>query len=155
MLSTQEVTAEDPSMPDEVKTTKDLRDSDVFEGKAIDGLSFRRIGKPEDSRWTFNFVIFHRPVVFEHNNDLGIDKWAILLFEPDSEGELNVVYYTAFIGDPLRFAKNHVAAGVQGMLFKKSIPGYDLIMKAVGDIPLDKMRPAIERDIEDFKKKYK
>lgn len=142
-------------MPEEVKTTSDLRDSDVFGGKAIDGVYFRRTGKPEDSCWNFNFVIFNPPVLFEHNEDLDIDKWAIVLFEADDEGEIDVVYYTAYIGDPLRFAKNHVAAGVQGMLFKKSIPGYDLILKTMGEVPLTKIRPVIEKDFEDFKKKYK
>jgi hypothetical protein len=134
--------------------------SDVFEGKsAIDGIYFRIEERPESSPLaSLNFLRFQEKTVLEYNSDLETDCWLVLLFEPEGvNGEItSVVYYHCYIGDPITFARNHIKTEAQGLIVKKSVPGFKILLELLekSRMGLDIVEEQISIDLDIFKQQH-
>lgn len=137
-------------MPRAIKQVENISQSDVFDGKPADGIYFKTAESLPEAEpvISFQFLRFGEEQILEHNSDLEMDRWLVLLFEPiDNTPQHNVVYYSCFIGDALAFSKNHISAGVQGMIVKASVPGYRILLELLRKMDLDIIKEQIASDL--------
>lgn len=128
-----------------------LNAKNVFDGKPFDGVYFKSGKSHIDGRdaYTFDFIQFNEPQLLDHNEDLGSDRWLMLLFEKASDdGGIEVVFFQAYLGDVLYYAKNQAKAGSQGLVIKKSQAGFKIILKIL------QLYPTLVDMIETAKEEY-
>jgi hypothetical protein len=132
-----------------------LKPSEVLKG-TIDGAYFRKSKEAESNEFQVDFISFDEHVKLEHSEDIGADNWVVLLFEEidDPNFNYNVEYFRAYILDPITFMRNQIAAGSQGILIKRSIPGYNIIQEIMSKLKLDDVKAVVIKDFEQFKKTY-
>lgn len=141
-------------MAKDSRVVSSIKKDDIFDGQAFDGCYFRKDAVPETIKWSYNFMRFGQFVKIAKNEELQTECWLIVLFEPVNEdsGEYNVVYYQAYLGDPLCFVKNQVKANSQGIVIKKCVPGFKIILETIKGYDLSIIQGQLETDLHYFEK---
>jgi hypothetical protein len=117
----------------------------------IDGLYFEPSNNNKKS--FSHFLTFTEDTVIERDEDLGFDKWLLLLTEKTSDpNTFNTLFYQCYIGNPLVFATNQVEVGTSGAMVKKSLPGFRILHRILSSNKnKDKLSTVYEGLLTEFK----
>jgi len=142
---------------DTIKFATSVKVSDIFNGKTVDGIYFKKDIKPETNVYKYHFIHLGDGHKYEHNEELDMDRWLVVLFESELENEKevwNIVYFQTYLGDPLTFVKNQISSGSQGIVIKKSLSGFQIILDMLKSLKVTLIDDQLKFDKGAFEFQY-
>jgi len=137
----------------------DIKNFNVLKDGQFDGCYFKQSQKPEEpAKVNFQFLKWNEMPLCEISPHTGFYNYIIILSEKllDLEGIENpeeiraIVYYHAYLGNPLQFVRNQAKIGSEGLVIKKSHVGYLLAQKILGTTGADMVQSKLNTDLIQF-----